>query len=246
MKRIELYVNFDKTPTPSQIAEAREMIIRRGKREPVAYITPEKEFYSRTFIVNGDVLIPRPETEAVVEAAVKEMKRMEKDEIFFADIGTGSGNIAITLLLEDKRTRCVAVDINEKALATARKNAERFGVELRMEFIKGDVFESVPPEMKFDMIVSNPPYISEDEVDALPPDVIAYEPRHALFAEEGGTGVIGKIIDGCKERLLPGGCLVMELSRTKDMAARIEKMLEESALFSAVEHFDPSVITGRR
>jgi release factor glutamine methyltransferase len=158
------------------------LLERRIRREPLAYITGEKEFWSRTFQVNHDVLIPRPETEHLIEVVVEEFPD-RNGEYRFCDIGTGSGCIAVTLACEYPRARIVATDISDAAIITARLNAEKHHVNERMTFRAGDMLRSLEKgDGPFHAIISNPPYVANHEMQQLEPE-LAYEPRTALTDE---------------------------------------------------------------
>ena len=187
----------------------RSLLSRRQRREPVAYITGEKEFWSRTFRVNANVLIPRPETEHLIEELLKRYTDPLKS-YRFCDIGTGSGCIACTIACEFPNAEIVATDISGEALAVASDNAERLGVANRITFKRGDMFNAfdsnTPP---FDAIISNPPYVSRDEMEALEPE-LDYEPRAALTDEDDGKKHLSTLLNGCHLWLKPGGYIMLE------------------------------------
>jgi release factor glutamine methyltransferase len=183
-------------------------IERRRRGEPVAYITGQKEFWSLLFEVNRDVLIPRPETECLVEEVLKCYSR-EAGHPRIIDIGTGSGAIAVVLASEIPSARMAATDISRGALDVARRNAERHGAAGRIEFLEGDLFASAVGE--FDVIVSNPPYIPDDVYSLLPEGIQAFEPREALIAGPDGAGFHRKIIREGASRLKPGGRIFLEI-----------------------------------
>ena len=178
-------------------------IDRRAAREPVALITGIREFWGLEFEVTSDVLIPRPETELIVEAALA--ARAETPQRI-ADVGTGSGCLAVALAIEFPRSRIVAGDTSEPALRVARRNAMRHGVEERIAFVRADLLEALPGP--FDLIVSNPPYVPD--ADPLPPDVACYEPAGALFAGPDGLAVIRLLIPDALPLLAPGGTFIVE------------------------------------
>ena len=185
-----LVAHFDESLSPEQVSLFGKLIDERCSGKPLAYILGAQEFYGRDFFVNENVLIPRPDTEKLVEIALGEIDSMYTKygrNIVVADVGTGSGCIAITLLLESKNIeRIVATDISKDALSVAKKNAERYGVLDRVSFVCGDMFEALERE-NIDLIVSNPPYVPTAELDAVPTRDTAglrYEPRGAL---DGGV-----------------------------------------------------------
>ena len=176
---------------------------RRAAREPVALITGSREFWGLDFEVTRDVLIPRPETELIVEAALHARAETPRR---IADVGTGSGCLAVSLAIEFPRSHVVAGDTSEPALHVARRNAQRHGVDTRISFVRADLLEALPGP--FDLIVSNPPYVPDAE--PLPPDVARYEPRAALFAGPDGLAVLRVLIPGAMALLAPNGTLVVE------------------------------------
>jgi release factor glutamine methyltransferase len=179
---------------------------RRARHEPVQYIVGEQEFFGLKFRVTPDVLIPRPETEHLVEAA---LARTDRDaSVRIADIGTGSGAIAVALAHALPRARVTALDISTAALAVARGNAEMNGVNDRLRFVESDLVAAVAGE-QFDMIVSNPPYVGESE--ELEPQVRDYEPASALFAGPDGLDAYRRLIPQAQAALRPGGWLLLEI-----------------------------------
>ncbi|MFQ5356154.1 MAG: peptide chain release factor N(5)-glutamine methyltransferase [Mariprofundaceae bacterium] len=192
---------------PEQILRYHKLIERRQQREPVAYIIGEKEFWSLPFFVNSDVLIPRPETEHLVEATLANFTN--KDEKFnFCDLGTGSGCIAISLACEYPHAHITATDISSNALKVARANARRHGVIDRIDFRQGDMLTVMEDEC-FDAILTNPPYISIDEYLKLETELY-FEPRQALTDEEDGLKYLNTLLDQAPIWLGPEGILIME------------------------------------
>jgi release factor glutamine methyltransferase len=178
-------------------------IARRAAREPVALITGIREFWGLEFEVTRDVLIPRPETELIVEAALGALAEPPQR---IADVGTGSGCLAVALAVEFPRSAVAAVDASAPALRVARRNAARHGVEQRISFVRADLLDAVAGP--FDLIVSNPPYVPES--DPLPPDVANYEPAGALFAGPDGLAVLSVLIPAALPLLTLGGALIVE------------------------------------
>lgn len=204
--RAFLLTHPDAQLTPEQQAAYEASLARRERHEPIQYITGEQEFYGLALRVTPDVLIPRPGTEHLVEATVA---RMAKDApVRIADVGTGSGAIAVALAYKLPRAEVTALDIFQPALAIARENAERHSVADRIRFLESDLLEAVA-KAKFDLIVSNPPYVPEGE--ALEPQVRDYEPRLALFAGPTGLETYRRLIPQAWELLEPGGWLLMEI-----------------------------------
>jgi len=227
----ELFRAPEKTLTEEEISGFAGWIRRRVQGEPVAYITGVKEFWSLLFEVNKDVLVPRPETEILVEETIKVCRTMAPKGLRLLEIGAGSGAVSVSLAVELRGACFTATDISPGALFLARKNACAHGVEGRMDFLPGNLFE--PVSGLFDAVVSNPPYISAEEFERLPREVKEYEPKHALMAGTEGTFYHGKIIEGSKDCLKKGGWLLMEIGAGQK--ERIEKMLRDSAAYSDIE-----------
>lgn len=194
--------------TDEQRTQFRTVIERRAGREPLQHILGRQEFYGRDFRVSPDVLIPRPETEAIVELAVSFLA--DRPEPRFLDIGTGSGCIAVSVAAELPAACGLATDISPAALAVACENAETHGVADRVSFIEADLFGPAG-DAEFDLIASNPPYIPLDEFRGLEPEVREFEPRSALTDEGDGLAIIRKIIATAPHHLKPGGRLLIEI-----------------------------------
>jgi release factor glutamine methyltransferase len=202
-------------PAPDDLnARLDPVVVRRARREPVAYLTGEREFYGRAFRVTPDVLIPRPETELVVEAAIQFLAADGGRRA--ADIGTGSGCIAVSIACERPDVGVIATDVSAAALTIARDNATRHGAG-GIRFVEGSLLagQSGP----FDAIVSNPPYIARADRASLPADVRDYEPAAALFGGDDGLDVIRGLIREAAECLRPGGALIMEIGAGQADAA---------------------------
>ena len=181
---------------------------RRANREPLQYIRGEQEFYGLDFTLTPDVLIPRPETEIVVENAIEMLKMSDNPR--FCEIGVGSGCISISILHEVATASAVGADISAKALKIAKINAERHQVLGRFELKISDVFDNLTDE-KFDLIVSNPPYIPRKDIENLQPEVRDFEPLNALTDGKNGLSIIEKIITDAPNFLKPNGILIMEI-----------------------------------
>ncbi len=214
--RLNLYLNIDQPLTEKEVSGYRVLIKRRSNREPVPYITGIQEFWSLNFLVNPEVLIPRPETELLVEHALEQIKsttRFENEGGEILDLGTGSGAVVVSLAKELPKTRLWAADTSVGALKIARLNADRHGVSDRIEFRKGDLLEAlVDDPITFDMILSNPPYVASEDYHKLPPEVRDYEPRVALNGGKGGMFYINKIIKEGVAYLKEGGWLMLEMA----------------------------------
>ena len=183
-------------------------LTRRANREPFQYITGKQEFYGLDFIVTKDVLIPRPETELIVESAIEILKNIENPR--FCEVGAGSGCISVSILHENTSATAIALDISEKALTLARKNAEKHHVSDRLELKISDVFDNLKAE-KFDLIVSNPPYIDAEDFADLQREVRDFEPQFALTDGKDGLSIIEEIIKTAPNFLKSEGFLLMEI-----------------------------------
>ncbi|MBN1945885.1 MAG: peptide chain release factor N(5)-glutamine methyltransferase [Bradymonadales bacterium] len=226
-------------------AQFWEAIRRRGNREPVAYILGEKEFWSMTFRVNPQVLIPRPETECLVECSLKRIDPHRPQRIL--EIGTGSGAIICALARERPSCRCLATDISSAALDTAAENIRRHGLEQRIELRRGDLFDPIDRQERFDLIVSNPPYLASSEADDLVADVRDHEPSIALFSGPDGLEVIHRLLEEAPLFLFPGGHLLFECSPTQ--IKEIQADLGRSGCRTCAVHPDyaglPRVVVAR-
>lgn len=216
-QRIELYTTFGEIAGETTRAAFRELVRRRAEGMPVAYLLGRKEFYSLSFRVTSDVLIPRPETEFVVITLLDLVKTQPENAdrpVRVADVGTGSGILAVCAAKHIDRCQVVAMDISPAALVVARANVLDHGLTDRVELIESDLFAALPDSQRFDYIVSNPPYVSSGELETLASDVKDYEPRCALIAGQRGTEVIERLVPQAAQRLVPGGWLVMEIGPT--------------------------------
>lgn len=245
--RLEFYKNPDLPVSVSRQADFRKLLARRLQWEPVAYITGRKEFWSFTLEVNNSVLIPRPDTEVIVEEALNICREMNQDKLRIADIGTGSGAIALALACELPEAFVVATDISAAALDCARENADRLGLTNRMHFLQGNLFE--PVAGVFDVIVSNPPYIAADEYEELPAGVKNYEPPEALLAGKTGLNFYEKIIAEAGNYLTKNGWLLLEIGAKQEKNVR--RFFEAAEFFGNVDMRtdyagQPRVIKGRR
>ncbi|MBK9164570.1 MAG: peptide chain release factor N(5)-glutamine methyltransferase [Acidobacteria bacterium] len=219
---------------PAEDAERFALVIeRRAGREPLQHILGRQEFYGRDFRVSRDVLIPRPETEALVELAVEYLAAVPEPR--FLDIGTGSGCIAISIAAEVPAANGVATDISPKALDIARENADKHGVADRIQFIEASLFGPAGDE-EFELIAANPPYISEVEHRGLEPEVRDFEPRAALTDEGDGLAIIRAIIKGSPRYLKPGGKLLIEIGSGQSGA--VAAMIDHSIWQASNIHKD--------
>jgi release factor glutamine methyltransferase len=192
---------------PEVIRKFRRMVARRAAREPLAYIIGRKEFFSLDFEVTPAVLIPRPETETLVECALKFIEPREHPRVL--DIGTGSGAIAVAIAMNALDARVVATDISKDALEVARRNASRHRCEDRIDFVRADLFPE--GDARFDLIVSNPPYIADADLETLQPEIRLHEPRVATIAGNDGLDFYRRIAAGCRSRLHSDGAVMVEI-----------------------------------
>jgi len=213
--------------TDEQVEEFSESLEARAQGKPLQYITGRQEFFGLEFEVNNDVLIPRPETELLVEAALSIVSPNETP--FICDVGTGSGCIVITLLHKLARARGIAFDISAAALAVAERNATRHGVQERLSFVTSDCFAGLEPAFgqTFDLIVSNPPYVAERAVDGLQREVRDFEPPVALTAGEDGLSVIRRLLIEARAYLKSGGFLIFEMGF--DQHDAVKELIDENA-----------------
>jgi release factor glutamine methyltransferase len=213
-RRIELFTSYHDVASDDVRREFRELVRQRAAGKPVAYLTGSREFYSLEFRITPDVLIPRPETEFVVVALLDLVKARDATApaVTIADVGTGSGILATCAALHVPQSRVWATDISPEALKVAKENCQRHAVAERIEFREGDLLNPVATDVPFDFVLSNPPYVSEQEYAELPRDVREYEPRQALVAGPTGVEVIARLVPQAAERLRPGAWLLLEIS----------------------------------
>jgi release factor glutamine methyltransferase len=212
-ERLDFFKNPAVPINEKTLVSFQKLEARRLAWEPVAYITGRKEFWSFTLEVNNSVLIPRPDTEVLVEEALDVCTKLNFAEIKILDIGTGSGAIALALAYEIPLARLTATDVSAAALATARKNAQNLDLDSQVEFLQGSLFE--PVDDFFYIIVANPPYIADEEYDRLPAGVKDYEPREALLAGVEGLDFYRKIIAQAPGHLKNNGWLLLEIGATQ-------------------------------
>ena len=211
--RAFLVTHSEDVLTEAQASDFRARVERRAAGEPFQYIAGRQEFYGLEFEVTPDVLIPRPETELLVEKALELLK--ETDAPLLCDVGTGSGCIAVTLLHEREDARGFALDISDAALAVAARNAARHGVAERLRLLVSDCFDALRSDgrvgLRFDLVASNPPYVAESDLEGLQKEVREHEPRGALTPGGDGLSVIRRLIREAPHFLKPGGHLLIEI-----------------------------------
>ncbi len=221
-QRIMLYTAYEEVMADEPRSRFRDLVRRRAAGEPVAYLVGNREFFSLSFAVSPAVLVPRPETEALVSRVLDLCRQAAGPKI--VDVGTGSGAIAVTLAKHLPRATITASDLSATALEVAKGNAERHGVANRITFVEADLLDSPELAGPWDVIVSNPPYVREGEFASLPRDVRDHEPREALVAGPRGVELIERLAVQSAERLAPGGWLVLEAGPlvAKDVEAILE------------------------
>jgi release factor glutamine methyltransferase len=217
-KRIDLYTRYEDTAPEEGRHVFRDLVRRRTEGCPVAYLVGRKEFFSLELEAGPAVLIPRPDSECVVDECLRLARQLPEARVL--DVGTGSGNLAIAVAKQKKDARVTATDLSAEALAVARRNAEKHGVAGRMTFLQGDLFGPVPADERFDFILSNPPYVPHDDVAALAPGVRDYEPHLALDGGPDGYAVFDRLLAEALDHLKPGGYLIVEIGSPQEGPAR--------------------------
>ena len=230
--KLELYTRFDHVPGEDERTTFRELIRRAAQHEPVAYLIGRKEFYSLAFEVTPDVLIPRPETEALVERVIDYCRKSGEDEVHLLDLGTGSGCIAIAVLSQVPAARAVGSDISPGAVAMAQRNAVTHSVADRLTLVEADGLDLPPdclPNGGFDLIVSNPPYVAQADMENLPENVRRYEPSAALSGGPDGLAFYRLLNRSAGSVLKPGGVLFVEIGA--GAGPQVRSVLEAGGTF---------------
>ncbi|MHC4157773.1 MAG: peptide chain release factor N(5)-glutamine methyltransferase [Planctomycetota bacterium] len=234
MKRIELYTQFDKVVSKEQLDRLRDLVKRAEEGEPIVYLTGRTEFYSLQLQISPDCLIPRPETELLVERAI-EFLRGRGGKQFVCELCTGCGCIAAAIAKNYPDVQITATDISDSALKTAATNIEKYGLKERITLLCGDLFDPIVPQLcggEFDLIVCNPPYVSGAEFESLDKSVKDYEPRPALFGGADGLDVYRRICEKVDGFLRPDAALIMEIGYRQGQAVR--ELLERSGYFGEI------------
>lgn len=235
--RLELYARLDQPLSRPEVDAYREALRRRAAREPVAYITGRREFYGMLLGVAPGVLIPRPETEFLVELALREVA--PENEVLFADIGTGTGALAVAVASRRPRAVGVGIDVSARALACARANAATHAVGARLSWIQGDGARCLAPR-SMDLILSNPPYIPTARLNELEPEIRCFEPRNALDGGPDGLGVARRFAGEAGRVLREGGLLLMELGE-QGQARRLAAECTSRLAFASAEVIEDEV-----
>ena len=238
LDKVHLYVQFDRPLAQNELAVFRDLVKRRAAGEPVAYILGKKEFYSREFQVDSNVLVPRPETEHLVDCVLAYLRQRDAEEATeempfsprIVDVGTGSGAIAITVAAEVEHAIVVGIDISAAALEVAKRNATVLDVRERVKLAQGDTLAPIRSAHSVDVVVSNPPYLDDALMSTLPKDVRDFEPHQALYGGADGLDIQRRLLEGAKRVLKPGGLLAVELAST-DQAQELGALWSKTGLF---------------
>ena len=230
-----LHAHPERVVPADALARAEALAQRRAAREPMAYILGEREFWSMPFLVSSDVLVPRPESELLVERAAALLGKGGKSRIL--DAGCGSGAVGLAIASEVREAQVTLLDVCPKALGVARRNAEKFDLESRTSLLASDLFEALAKGEEFDLIASNPPYVASDELDGLMPEVSSFEPRIALDGGADGMDVVRRIIEEAPAYLARGGVLLIEMDPRR-MAEAEAASQERGSYHSARSHKD--------
>ena len=222
--RTFLLAHPEENLSAKQFDQYQEFLVRRAEGYPLQYLTGSQEFFRLDFEVTPDVLIPRPETELIVEVGIEILK--DEAAPFFADLGTGSGAIAISLLQELPRARAMAVDVSPGALEVAKQNAERHRVSDRLQLVESDLFSTIDPRAAFDLIVSNPPYVPANDLNGLQREV-RHEPQGALDGGADGLAVIRRLLKDAPDFLPANGYLVFEIGF--DQHEAVKQLIDHGA-----------------
>jgi release factor glutamine methyltransferase len=218
MPRMKLYLNFERTLTDAETDSLRELVKRRGQREPLQHIVSSVSFCGLEIAVNRHALVPRPETEILAELGWSYLANLHSPTAL--DFGTGTGCLAIALAAKNAAAKIVATDISAEALALAKENAARNNVSERIEFLQGDGFAALAKDFRFDLIISNPPYIPTAEIETLQPEVRDFDPRGALDGGADGLDFYRMLAARAKTFLKPGGKIMVEFGDGQAPAVR--------------------------
>jgi release factor glutamine methyltransferase len=251
LKRIELYTQFDKAVGKEDLDRLRGLVKRAAEHEPVAYLVGRTEFYSLELNVAPECMIPRPETELLTERAI-EFLRGRKGTQFVCDLCTGCGCIAVAIAKNHTDCRIIATDICGSALGIGAQNIEKHGLQERVTLLCGDLFEPIVPQLdvsKFDLIVCNPPYVSEPEFEKLEKNVRDYEPRLALYAGQDGLDVYRRICEKVGDFMKPDAALMLEIGYAQ--GRDVNELLEATGVFAEIRvekdfHNNDRVVTAVR
>jgi release factor glutamine methyltransferase len=211
LERMQLYLQFDRPVIEAELAALRPLVRRRGQREPLAWITGERGFHDLDLHVHPGVLVPRPDTETLVEAALERIGDPGEEAVYVADVGCGSGAVGLAIAAARPTVRVYATDLSPEALANTKANVARLGLTDRVAVLRGDLLDPIPAQRPVDWVVSNPPYIPSGDIDALMPEVSRHEPRLALDGGADGLDVIRRLDEVAWRRARRG--LLVELGQ---------------------------------
>lgn len=251
LKRIELYTQFDKLVAKPELDRLHDLVKRAGGHEPVAYLTGKTEFYSLELNITNDCMIPRPETELLVQRAI-EFLRTRHGTQFVCDLCTGSGCVAVAIAKNFLNACIIATDISAPALDVAARNVNKHNLTERITLLQGDLFEPLVQPLdveQFDLIVCNPPYVSAAEYEVLEKNVKDYEPRIALFAGEDGLDIYRRIIEKSDQFLKPEAALMLEIGYAQGPTVR--ELIEKTNAFAEIKvekdvHNNDRIVTAKR
>jgi release factor glutamine methyltransferase len=227
--RLQLYLEFERPLSREELDAFRPLLKRRAAREPLQYILGHQPFRELDLTVGPGVLVPRPETEVLVGEVVAWVERTGLEAPVGLDVGTGTGAIGLSLVHEGYFTHVIATDVSPEALDFARANRDAAGLEEKVELREGALFEPLMPHERFDVIVSNPPYVAEVDEGDLEPEVRGWEPSGALFAGPDGLDVIRRIVDGARPFLKQDGLLALEVGAGQ--AERVAELMREAGIY---------------
>jgi len=230
MDRMGLYISYDRPLDPAELAAFRELVQERSRRVPVKYLLGECEFMSLRFEVGPGVLVPRPETEHLVERAVERIKEAPAGPPLVYDVCTGSGCIAVAVAKACESACVAASDLSNAALQVAKRNVVHHGLAGRITLVAGDLLAAFPSDVRADLILSNPPYVSEAEWATLQPEIVEHEPREALVAGTDGLDCLRRLITDAPPRLKPGGALLCEIGH--DQATAVASLVEAVGVYA--------------
>ncbi len=240
LSRLDLYLRYDQPLAPEELARFKALVVRRREGEPVAYLTGHREFWSLDLRVGPGVLIPRPETEILVAAALEGAKywleSQRKMPLWGAEIGAGSGAVVVALAKELPDFQWLALDLSAAALAMARDNARRHGVGERVNFVQGDLLSGLKPTPRFALMAANLPYVPRAEWERLPKEIRDFEPRAALLGGEDGLDLLRPLSRQAHRYLRPGGCLALEVGAGQ--ADRVLELLRETGAYEGLESLE--------
>jgi len=232
LRRLDLYLQHDRPLLPVELDTFKALLKRRAVREPLQHLLGTATFREVELVADGRALIPRPETEVLVEEVLRWAQDAPETRLTAVDIGTGTGAIALSLLKEGPFQRVIATDPSTRALELAGENARRLGLQEQIEFREGALYAPLNPGERFHVIVSNPPYIPDGDREGLDPEVREWDPPSALFAGPEGLDVILPLVEGASEFLIPQGLLAMEVG--DGQAGKVARAMEQTEAFREI------------